>query len=54
LILTTHENAKIERPNKASLCFQVSNEVGALAKVLNIFAAGKREHEQNTEHAGFG
>jgi prephenate dehydratase len=24
--------------NKASLCFQVSNQVGALAKVLQIFA----------------
>jgi prephenate dehydratase len=38
LILTTHENAIVDRPDKASLCFQVSNEVGALAKVLNIFA----------------
>src|SRR5476651_715571 len=38
LILTNHENAKVTNPDKASLCFQVSNEVGALAKVLNIFA----------------
>jgi prephenate dehydratase len=39
LILTTHENAKKKgAPNKASLCFQVTNQVGALAKVLNIFA----------------
>jgi prephenate dehydratase len=38
LILTTHENAKKKPGNKASLCFQVSNEVGSLAKVLNIFA----------------
>jgi prephenate dehydratase len=39
LILTTHENAKKKgNPNKASLCFQVTNQVGALAKVLNIFA----------------
>lgn len=39
LILTTHENAKQRREaNKASLSFQVSNEVGSLAKVLNIFA----------------
>jgi prephenate dehydratase len=39
LILTTHENAaKQPSANKASLCFQVSNQVGALAKVLNIFA----------------
>lgn len=38
LILTTHDNAGKVEPNKASLCFQVSNEVGALAKVLNILA----------------
>ncbi|MFD2145723.1 prephenate dehydratase [Mucilaginibacter antarcticus] len=38
LILTTHENATKQPSNKASLCFQVSNQVGALAKVLNIFA----------------
>jgi prephenate dehydratase len=40
LILTGHENAKTKSGvnNKASLCFQVSNQVGSLAKVLNIFA----------------
>ncbi len=39
LILTSHENAKKKTgANKASLCFQVSNEVGSLAKVLNILA----------------
>ena len=38
LILTHHENVMKRQPNKASLCFQVSNKVGALAKVLNIFA----------------
>ncbi|MDB5158814.1 MAG: pheA [Mucilaginibacter sp.] len=38
LILTTHERAVKKSANKASLCFQVSNQVGALAKVLNIFA----------------
>ncbi len=38
LIFTTHDNAKKVTANKASLCFQVSNEVGALAKVLNILA----------------
>ena len=38
LILTHHENIEKKNPNKASLCFQVSNKVGALAKVLNIFA----------------
>lgn len=38
LIFTSHENAKQVKANKASLCFQVSNEVGALAKVLNVLA----------------
>ncbi|MBE9585183.1 prephenate dehydratase [Mucilaginibacter sp. JRF] len=38
LILTTHDNAAKVEANKASLCFQVSNEVGSLAKVLNILA----------------
>lgn len=38
LILTTHDNVSKQTPNKASLCFQVSNQVGSLAKVLNIFA----------------
>jgi prephenate dehydratase len=38
LVLTHHENVVKKNPNKASLCFQVSNKVGALAKVLNIFA----------------
>jgi len=38
LILTHHENAEKHPANKASLCFQVSNQVGSLAKVLNIFA----------------
>lgn len=38
LILTNHDNVEKKQPDKASLCFQVSNKVGALAKVLNIFA----------------
>jgi prephenate dehydratase len=38
LILTTHENLEKKENNKASLCFQVSNQVGALAKVLQVFA----------------
>lgn len=38
LILTHHENVVKKENNKASLCFQVSNQVGALAKVLQIFA----------------
>jgi prephenate dehydratase len=38
LILAHHDNTDKKPANKASLCFQVSNKVGALAKVLNIFA----------------
>jgi prephenate dehydratase len=38
LILTQHDNVEKKKANKASLCFQVSNKVGALAKVLNTFA----------------
>ena len=38
LIITTHENVEKKQANKASLCFQVGNTVGALAKVLNVFA----------------
>ncbi|HJP63551.1 MAG TPA: prephenate dehydratase, partial [Mucilaginibacter sp.] len=38
LILTHHENVEKKDNDKASLCFQVSNQVGALAKVLQIFA----------------
>lgn len=38
LILTHHENVEKKDIDKASLCFQVSNQVGALAKVLQIFA----------------
>jgi prephenate dehydratase len=38
LILSHHENVGKKQPDKASLCFQVNNTVGALAKVLNIFA----------------
>lgn len=38
LILTHHENVEKQDNNKASLCFQVSNQVGALARVLQIFA----------------
>lgn len=38
LILTHHDNVDKKENNKASLCFQVSNQVGSLAKVLQIFA----------------
>jgi prephenate dehydratase len=38
LILTHHDNVEKKENNKASLCFQVSNQVGSLAKVLQIFA----------------
>ena len=41
LILAAHENNQKKVANKASLCFQVSNQVGSLAKVLNIFATQK-------------
>jgi len=43
LILTEHEFAQKTKANKASLCFQVGNEVGSLAKVLNSLA----EHDVN-------
>lgn len=43
LILTEHHNAEVKNPNKASLSFQATDEVGSLARVLNIFA----EHEVN-------
>ena len=43
LILADKQNGAVANPNKASLCFQAGNEVGSLAKVLNIFA----EHEVN-------
>ena len=38
LILSDNGPATIEKPDKASLSFQVGNEVGSLAKILNIFA----------------
>lgn len=43
LILADKQNGVVADPNKASLGFQAGNEVGSLAKVLNIFA----EHEVN-------
>lgn len=43
LILTDHKESEIPNANKASLSFQATDEVGSLAKVLNIFA----EHEVN-------
>jgi prephenate dehydratase len=38
LILTETTKAQNTEANKASLSFQVGNEVGSLAKILNIFA----------------
>jgi prephenate dehydratase len=38
LILTDNENAEKVKANKASLCFQVGNQVGSLAKVLDVLA----------------
>lgn len=38
LILADHGDLDAEHSNKASISFQTTNEVGSLAKVLNIFA----------------
>ncbi|WEK20700.1 MAG: prephenate dehydratase [Candidatus Pedobacter colombiensis] len=38
LILKLDKTAEMEDSNKASICFQVGNHVGALSKILNIFA----------------
>ncbi|MEJ2881973.1 prephenate dehydratase [Pedobacter sp. GR22-6] len=38
LILKKDKTAEVNDINKASICFQVGNHVGALSKVLNIFA----------------
>ncbi|WP_069658975.1 prephenate dehydratase [Arcticibacter eurypsychrophilus] len=43
LILSEHIGWDIPSPNKASLSFETNDEVGSLAKVLNIFA----EHNVN-------
>ena len=37
-LILTDKQKEIKNTNKASLCFQVSNDVGSLAKVLNILA----------------
>ena len=37
LILTKRSNGKVESNNKASLCFEVANEVGSLADALMTF-----------------
>lgn len=37
-LILTNQAADAQVINKASLCFQVGNQVGSLAKVLNIFA----------------
>ncbi|WP_256004421.1 prephenate dehydratase [Pedobacter deserti] len=38
LILKNDRSEEVTDINKASICFQIGNHVGALAKVLNIFA----------------
>lgn len=38
LILKTNKTEELSEINKASICFQLGNYVGALSKVLNIFA----------------
>lgn len=37
-LILCDKQTEIKNANKASLCFQVSNDVGSLAKVLNILA----------------
>jgi prephenate dehydratase len=37
-LILTDKKEEVKNTNKASLCFQVSNDVGSLAKVLNILA----------------
>ncbi len=37
-LILTDKQVEIENPNKASLCFQVTNDAGSLVKVLNILA----------------
>jgi prephenate dehydratase len=37
-LILTDKKVEVKNTNKASLCFQVSNDVGSLAKVLNILA----------------
>lgn len=37
-LILTDKPTEIENTNKASLCFQVTNDAGSLAKVLNILA----------------
>jgi len=37
-LILTDKQTEIKDANKASLCFQVSNDVGSLASVLNIFS----------------
>ncbi|WP_316794647.1 prephenate dehydratase [Pedobacter frigoris] len=41
LILKSDKTEELTEINKASICFQVGNHVGALSKVLNIFAEQK-------------
>ncbi|HTN22120.1 MAG TPA: prephenate dehydratase [Pelobium sp.] len=37
-LILTDKQVEIKNPNKASLCFQVTNDAGSLVKVLNILA----------------
>ena len=37
-LILTDKQIEIKNPNKASLCFQVTNDAGSLVKVLNILA----------------
>lgn len=40
-LILCYKQTEVKNANKASLCFQVSNDVGSLAKVLNILAENK-------------
>ena len=40
-LILCDKQIEVKNANKASLCFQVSNDVGSLAKVLNILAENK-------------
>lgn len=40
-LILCDKQTEVKNANKASLCFQVSNDVGSLAKVLNILAENK-------------
>ena len=40
-LILSHQKEEVEGANKASLVFQVKNEIGSLAKILDIFAKNR-------------